>query len=238
MKRKIIHIERDKCNGCGLCIDACHEGALKLIDGKAELVSDSYCDGLGDCLPQCPTGAISIIEREAAEFDEEAVNAHLTARAANTVSKGFRGYSGTLLQAFAREKSEASPVEKAHTGKSELRQWPIQLQLVPVNAPYFTNAHLLVAADCTAIAYGSIHQDFMRNRVTLIGCPKLDEVDYASKLTEILTQNEIASVTVLKMEVPCCGGLSDAVKTALQNSGKMISWTVITVSLDGSILEH
>lgn len=231
MKRNIIKIDEEKCNGCGLCINACHEGALQLIDGKAKLVSESYCDGLGDCLPECPTGAISIEEREAEAFDEEAVKKHLESIA--TLACGCPGTQAKLL-----EKNNSSPVENSAKIASQLRQWPCQIKLVPTNAPYLNNAHLLIAADCTAYAYANIHQEFMRNKITLIGCPKLDDVDYSEKLTTILKQNEIKSLIVIRMEVPCCGGMVQAVKKALSNSGKIIPWNIITISTDGKILEN
>ena len=227
--RKIIKIDEEKCNGCGLCVDACQEGAIVLVGDKARLVRDDYCDGLGNCLPACPTNAISFEVREAAEFDEEAVKEHM-AKNAGPVS----GCPGCQVQSI--EKKESVSVA-SNSSTSELRQWPVQIKLVPVNAPYFKNARLLVAADCTAFAYGDFHQKFMRNHVTLIGCPKLDMVNYSEKLTEILKYNDIKSVTVTRMEVPCCGGIEAAVKTALQNSGKMIPWQVVTISTEGEILE-
>lgn len=193
MIRKIIEIQEEKCNGCGLCASACHEGAIGMVDGKARLLREDYCDGLGDCLPQCPTGAITFVEREAAPYDE--------------------------------------------AGISRLRQWPCQIKLVPVNAPYFHKAKLLIAADCTAYAYADFHRDFMKGKITLIGCPKLDGADYSEKLTEIIKNNDIRSVTVLRMEVPCCGGLEMAVKKALQNSGKFLPWQVVTISTEGQILD-
>jgi ferredoxin len=230
MIRKIVKIDREKCNGCGLCIDACHEGALQLVDGKAELVSESYCDGLGDCLPECPTGAISIEEREAQPFDEEAVKKNMEkAKSQNTLACGC---PGTRVQAMTRGSSMPSQAPPQTHMESQLRQWPCQIKLVPANAPYLNNAHLLVAADCTAYAYANIHQDFMRNKITLIGCPKLDNADYSDKLAEILKHNEIKSITVLKMEVPCCNGLAYAVRNALIQSGKMIPWSIVTISLD------
>ena len=203
MLRKIVRIDQDKCNGCGLCIGGCHEGALQLIDGKAKLLAESYCDGLGACLPDCPTGAITIMEREAESYDEAAVQDH------NTLS----------------------------SQQSELRQWPCQLQLVPVNAPYFAQAHLLIAADCAAYACADMHTKFMRNKITLIGCPKLDAINYAEKLAEILKLNEIKSIAVVRMEVPCCGGLVNAVKEAIIKSGKMISWSVAIIGTDGNLRE-
>lgn len=211
MIRKIIQIDEEKCNGCGACASACHEGAIGMVDGKAKLLRDDYCDGLGDCLPACPTGAISFIEREAAAYDEAAVLAAKSMKRRETISK------------------TTTPQE------SQLRQWPVQIKLVPVNAPWFDGAKLLVAADCTAYAYAGFHQDFMKGHVTLIGCPKLDAVDYSIKLTEILRNNDIQSVTVLRMEVPCCGGIENAVKIALQDSGKFIPWNVVTITIEGSI---
>lgn len=198
MIRKIIEINEKKCNGCGACAAACHEGAIGMVDGKAKLLRDDYCDGLGDCLPTCPTGAISFVEREAAAYDEAAV-----------------------LAAKEKEKS------------SQLRQWPVQIKLAPVNAPWFDGANLLVAADCTAYAYANFHEDFIKGHITLVGCPKLDSVDYSIKLTEIIQNNDIRSITVVRMEVPCCGGIEAAVKTALQNSGKFIPWNVVTITTDG-----
>lgn len=193
MIRKIIEIQEEKCNGCGLCASACHEGAIGMVDGKARLLREDYCDGLGDCLPQCPTGAITFVEREAAPYDE--------------------------------------------AGISRLRQWPCQIKLMPVNAPYFHKAKLLIAADCTAYTYADFHRDFMKGKITLIGCPKLDGADYSEKLTEIIKNNDIRSVTILRMEVPCCGGLEMAVKKALQNSGKFLPWQVVTISTEGQILD-
>lgn len=226
MKRKIVKIDAEKCNGCGLCIKACHEGALELVNGKAKLVSESYCDGLGDCLPECPTGAITIEEREAAPFDEEAVKRNMLPC----------GCPGTQVKTL--EKKAASDSHHCCSDReSQLRQWPCQLKLVPVNAPFFEEAHILIAADCTAYAYANIHEDFMKNKVTIIGCPKLDNIDYTEKLTEILKQHEIRSITVLRMEVPCCGGIVQAVKNALIDSKKMIPWNVITIGTDGSIIE-
>jgi ferredoxin len=236
MKRNIVKIDEAKCNGCGLCIDACHEGALQLIDGKAKLVSESYCDGLGDCLPECPTGAITIEEREAEAFDEAAVAKHMESKKASATPNLACGCPGTAARSIIKEKA-AEALTRPVPIESELRQWPCQIKLVPVNAPYFDNAHLLVAADCTAYAYAGIHQDFMRNKITIIGCPKLDQGDYTEKLTEILKRHEIKSVTVLRMEVPCCSGIVYAVKNALVNSGKMIPWNVATISTEGKILD-
>lgn len=230
MKRNIITIDEDKCNGCGLCVDACHEGALALVNGKARLMSESYCDGLGNCLPECPTGAITIEEREAAEFDKEAVDKHMSERHAGG------GCPSARAAAFERKTQPAAPQMREEI-VSELNQWPCQIKLVPVNAPYFDGAKLLVAADCTAYAYANVHRDFMRGKITLIGCPKLDMVDYSEKLTEIIKQNDIKSVEVLRMSVPCCGGIEYAVKQALTGSGKMIPWHVTVIAPNGEIVE-
>ena len=235
MVRNIIEIDEEKCNGCGLCVDACHEGALQLIDGKARLVSESYCDGLGNCLPECPTGAITIVEREAAAFDEEAVEKSMKAK--KEMPKNLAcGCPGTQARELNRTPERTSE-RKEEPQKSELRQWPCQIKLVPVNAPYLHNATLLIAADCTAYAYADIHNKYMKNKITLIGFPKLAEGDYAEKLGAILANNEIKSITVLRMEVPCCGGIVHAVKNALIKSGKMIPWNVITISTNGNILD-
>ncbi len=236
MKRKIIKIDEQKCNGCGLCVNACHEGALQLIDGKAKLISESYCDGLGACLPECPVDAIMIEEREAAAFDEEAVKKHIAAKTAPSPTANLAcGCPGTQARTIERQKSPV--VDPVTVGESQLRQWPCQIKLVAPNAPYFDNAQLLIAADCTAYAYANIHQDFMKNKITIIGCPKLDEIDYAEKLTAILKLHEIKSVTVLRMEVPCCGGIVQAVKNALAASNKLIPWRIVTISTDGNILD-
>ena len=230
MVRKVIQINDEKCNGCGLCAHACHEGAIGMVGGKAKLLRDDYCDGLGDCLPTCPTGAITFVEREAAAYDEAAVRARKPQ--AQALPCGCPGSQ-------SRQIDRVAPAETAVPAVgSQLRQWPVQIKLVPVNAPYFAGAHLLIAADCTAYAYGNFHQDFIRGKITLIGCPKLDEGDYADKLTEIIRQNAVKSVTVVRMEVPCCGGLEHAAVTALQNSGKFLPWQVVTISTDGRILER
>lgn len=229
MIRKIICIDENKCIGCGLCAHACQEGAIGMVDGKARLLREDYCDGLGNCLPACPTNAITFVEREAPAFDEAAVRASQQ-KAAQTAQGGCPGQK--IRQFNTRELAEGAP------GASQLHQWPCQLRLAPVSAPYFAGAELLVAADCTAFAYAAIHRDFMRGRITLIGCPKLDDADYADKLTEILSRNDIRSVTVLRMEVPCCGGLEHAAVTALKNSGKFIPWQVVTFSIDGRILDR
>ena len=230
MLRKIIKIDSEKCNGCSLCAKACHEGAIEMIDGKAVLTREDYCDGLGDCLPACPVNAISFEEREAPAYNEEAV---LKAKALKSSALPC-GCPGTNIKSFKRE---SAPSFKPATIQSQLNQWPCQIKLVPVNAPYFENANLLIAADCTAFAYGNFHQDFIRNHITLIGCPKLDEGDYAEKLTKIISNNNIKSVKVVRMEVPCCGGIENAVKKALIESGKFIPWQVVTITTDGKIFE-
>ncbi len=238
MKRKIIQINEEKCNGCGACAAACHEGAIRMIDGKAKLVRDDYCDGLGDCLPSCPTNAITFVEREAAAYDAAAVEAAKKAAQAKGAPLAC-GCPGTNVKTFARSEGASAPAADAGTGErpSRLGQWPVQIKLVPVNAPYFDGAKLLIAADCTAYAYANLHERFMRGHVTLIGCPKLDAVDYAEKLTQIIRENDIRSVTLVRMEVPCCGGLENALKTALKNSGKFIPWQVEIISTDGRLLD-
>lgn len=239
MIRRIIHIDEDKCNGCGACASACHEGAIGMVDGKAKLLRDDYCDGLGDCLPTCPTGAITFVEREAAAYDENAVQENLRKKNAqdNTpAASSHTGCPGHQLHRFQRTEESVLPPVDHFT--SQLGQWPCQIKLVPVNAPYFDGAKLLIAADCTAFAYANLHQEFMKGKITLIGCPKLDSVDYSEKLTQIIQTNNIQSVTIIRMEVPCCGGLEAAAKTALKNSGKFIPWQVVTVSIDGKILNQ
>lgn len=238
MIRKIIEINKEKCNGCGLCAAACHEGAIGMVNGKAKLLRDDYCDGLGDCLPACPTGAITFIEREALAYDEQAVLENKRKKEESIKEVLPCGCPGTQAKEIHRgcnlEEQDTSPKEAI---TSKLRQWPVQIKLVPTKAPYFEHANLLVAADCTAYAYGNFHNEFIRNKITVIGCPKLDDVDYTEKLTEIIRNNEIKSVTVVRMEVPCCGGIENAVKNALQASGKFIPWQVVTISTDGRILE-
>ena len=294
MVRRVIHIDQEKCNGCGICANACHEGAIGIVDGKAQLLRDDYCDGLGDCLPTCPTGAITFVEREAAAYDEAAVKAHMERRkqeqaatqasdthssavqeaSASTGCPGsrarqivheetpaftgcpgsrarqivhaetpaFTGCPGSRSQQIdhAEEAAEAAQNEAAAPFfmQSQLTNWPVQIKLAPVRAPYFNHARLLIAADCTAYAYANFHQEFLKGKVALIGCPKLDDVDYSEKLTEIIRNNDIQSVTIVRMEVPCCGGLQHAAMTALQNSGKFIPWQVVTISIDGKILDQ
>ncbi len=273
MVRRIVEIDQKKCNGCGLCASACHEGAIGMVDGKATLLKDDYCDGLGDCLPACPTGAISFVEREAAAYDEAAVQVHMAARKAKELLEAnaanprpaFGGCPGSMSRFISRPDNNnegpasnghhscpgSAPASIAHNGTSEsdypantdsapvsaLTNWPVQIKLAPIRAPYFDGAKLLIAADCTAYAYSRFHQDFIRGKVTLIGCPKLDSVDYSEKLTEIIKNNNIKSVTVVRMEVPCCGGIEQAAKNALQASGKFIPWQVTTISIDGRILD-
>ena len=238
MIRKIIEIDEEKCTGCGLCVDACHEGAIELIDGKAKLIRDDYCDGLGDCLPTCPTGAIEIIEREAVAYDEEAVmlkNKQVAQNIEESVNKPLPcGCPGSAVKTIERKRSNN---HLQILMESELRQWPIQIKLVPTKAVWFDGAKLLVAADCTAYAYANFHQDFIKNHVTVVGCPKLDDVDYSDKLTDIIRNNDIKSITVVRMEVPCCGGIENAVKKAMKNSGKFMPWNVVTIATDGSILD-
>ena len=228
MIRRIITIDEDRCNGCGLCAKACHEGAIGMVGGKAKLLREDYCDGLGDCLPACPMNAISFEEREAPAYDAEAVE---KAKKQNACASG--GCPGSAAKALERH-TDAAPVQI----ESQLRQWPVQLKLAPINAPYFNGANLLIAADCTAYAYGNFHQEFIKNRVTLIGCPKLDAIDYAQKLTAIIGNNDIKSVTIVRMEVPCCGGIEFAAKKAIQESGKFLPWRVVTISVDGKIIEE
>ncbi len=240
MLRKIIQIDEEKCNGCGACSAACHEGAIGMVNGKAKLMRDDYCDGLGDCLPACPTGAITFTVREAAAYNEAAV-AENKAKKENEKKECHSngalpcGCPGSNSKRIVREeKAECNNIPAA---QSRLSQWPVQIKLVPVNAPYFDGAKLLIAADCTAYAYAAFHERFIKGHITLVGCPKLDNADYSEKLTEIIKNNDIKSVTVVRMEVPCCGGLEHAAVTALKNSGKFIPWNVVTVSTDGRILD-
>ena len=240
MKRRIIEIDQDKCNGCGACAAACHEGAIAMIGGKARLMRDDYCDGLGDCLPACPTGAITFTEREAAAYDEKAVLANKQKKMRESMKKeGMTlpcGCPGSQAKKIDRAEDSIPDVSQAGS-VSRLSQWPVQIKLVPVRAPYFDGARLLIAADCTAYAYAAFHERFIKGHITLVGCPKLDSVDYSEKLTEIIRNNDIKSVTVVRMEVPCCGGLEHAARTALQKSGKFIPWQVVTISTDGRILD-
>ena len=239
MIRKIIRIDRERCNGCGACAKACHEGAIEIINGKAELVREHFCDGLGDCLPECPTGAISFEEREAPAYDEKAVKAaQEKVFLKNQAASKHTGCPGAKSMQIQRPTAPETSIPAPNPAQmSALRNWPVQIKLAPISAPYFNGAKLLIAADCTAYAYASFHQDFIRNKLTLIGCPKLDQVDYSEKLTAIIQGNDIQSVTIVRMEVPCCGGLEMAAKKALQNSGKFIPWQVVTISIDGKIIE-
>ncbi len=271
MIRRVINIDEDKCNGCGICVNACHEGAIGLVDGKAKLMRDDYCDGLGDCLPTCPTGAITFVEREAVPYDEAAVmenkkrNQQANNNAGNndnnnTVSSNnnidnsghaaahvHSGCPGSMMRSLRNRNANDSVSENdGITGnqvmpcaiQSRLENWPVQIKLAPVNAPYFKNAKLLIAADCTAYAYAGFHDKFIKDKITLIGCPKLDSTDYSDKLSEILRYNDIKSITVVRMEVPCCGGLAHAAMEALKKSEKMIPWNVVTISLDGHIIDE
>lgn len=233
MIRKIINIDENKCNGCGACAEACHEGAIGMINGKAKLLRDDYCDGLGDCLPVCPTGAIAFEEREADEYNEKAVMENKKSKQNNiTENKGCPGHQ---IHTFNRNQTNKFDIKSSDI-TSCLAQWPCQIKLVPVNAPYFDNANLLIAADCTAYAYAGMHSEFMNGKITVIGCPKLDDIDYSEKLTEIIKNNNIKSVTIVRMEVPCCGGLEMTVKCSIQKSGKSIPCDVVTITIDGKIL--
>lgn len=257
MIRKIVHINEEKCNGCGACASACHEGAIKMVDGKARLIRDDYCDGLGDCLPACPTGAISFEEREAAAYDEAAVKKHLEVKkmieSMNQPGAAPAGGGCPGQRAMSLKKSQAADSQNAAQANtsanaaapaqtfpqsqpvSQLAQWPVQIKLVPTKAAYFDGAKLLIAADCSAYAYANFHNEFIKDHITVIGCPKLDAVDYTEKLTEILANNDIRSMTVVRMEVPCCGGLEHAAVNALKASGKFIPWQVVTIGIDGSL---
>ncbi|MGI5891815.1 MAG: ATP-binding protein [Bacillota bacterium] len=237
MIRKIIKIDPEKCNGCGLCVSACHEGAIGLVDGKAQLLREDYCDGLGDCLPACPTNAISFETREAAEYDEKAVQENMNKKARPAVPCACPGSQAKVFEKDA-EATNSQEATKETDRPSQLKQWPVQIKLVNPCAPYLDNAHILIAADCCAYAHGNFHDKYMKNKITLIGCPKLDEGDYADKLTEILNNNEIKSITVARMEVPCCGGIVNAVKEALKNSGKQIPWQIVNIATNGKIVEQ
>ena len=238
MVRKIIHIDEEKCTGCGLCARACHEGAIDIVDGKAKLMRENFCDGFGDCLPSCPAGAITVEEREAPAYDEAAVKRSQEEKKMEEMKHMHHegGCPGSRMMQFSHDEAQSAP---AFAGRSvsRLAQWPCQIKLVPTQAPFFDGAKLLIAADCTAYAYANMHEEFMRGRVTVIGCPKLDAVDYTEKLTEIIKNNDIKSVTIVRMEVPCCGGLQRAAENALKNSGKFIPWQVVTISRDGRILD-
>lgn len=246
MVRQIIHIDENKCNGCGLCAEACHENAIAMVDGKAKLIRDDYCDGMGDCLPKCPAGAISFEEREAAEYDRAAVEANMKKKKMEEMQKIMQaggmqlhpagGCPGSRIREMKRDNEKTSSVAPISV-ISQLTNWPVQIKLTPIKAPYFEGAKLLIAADCTSFAYANFHQEFIRGKVTLIGCPKLDAVDYSEKLTEIIRNNDIKNVTIVRMEVPCCGGLAAAAQKALQDSGKFIPWQIVTISIDGMILD-
>ncbi len=236
MKRKIIQIDENKCNGCGACANACQQGAIGMVNGKAKLVRDDYCDGLGRCLPNCPTGAISFTESESPAYDKGEAHAKNNKKMEKESTNLPCGCPGSQSRSLEREQENVCDTPKQDM-KSHLRQWPVQIKLVPVNAPYFDGAKLLIAADCSAYAYANFHQEFIKNHITIIGCPKLDSGEYSEKLTEIIKNNDIKSVTIVRMEVPCCGGLENAAKTALQNSGKFIPWQVVTISTDGKILD-
>ena len=239
MVRQIVKIDSELCNGCGECVDSCHEGAIVMIDGKAVLIRDDYCDGLGNCLPTCPVGAITIEEREAALFDREAAMAAVaSAKAAENLACRCPGSNSRTLSRPVSSGHGEKAASTSSTSVSELRQWPVQIKLVPVNAPYFKGTHLLIAADCAAYAYADFHSAFMKNKITIVGCPKLDDGDYSEKLTEIIARNDIKSVTVVRMEVPCCGGIEHATVKALKDSGKFLPWQVVTLTTDGKVLQN
>ncbi len=232
MVRKMIRIDAEKCNGCGACAHACHEGAIAIVNGKAKLIRDDYCDGMGDCLPECTAGAITFEEREAAAYDENAAAENKKKmQAGGHFHHHHGGCPGSRM-------CELTTVQNNADDSFRLRNWPVQIKLAPIKAPYFDGAELLIAADCTAYAYASFHREFMDGRITLIGCPKLDAVDYSEKLTNIMQQNDIRSLCVIRMEVPCCGGIEMAVRNAVQNSGKLIPQQVVTISIDGKIVDR
>ena len=247
MIRKIVKIDEEKCTGCGLCASACHENAIVMENGKAHLLRDDFCDGFGDCLPACPAGAITIEERESAEYNPAAVEMRkqILAQQASGVHMAHPhagGCPGSAMHTFNRTQNPAHTSESENetaektTARSELMQWPVQIKLLPVQAPFYENANLLIAADCTAYAYAAFHRDFIKNHITLVGCPKLDEGDYTEKLTAIISQNNIKSLTIVRMEVPCCGGLERAAIEALKSSGKFLPWRVVVISRDGEII--
>lgn len=243
MIRKIVSIDEKKCTGCGLCANACHENAIVMVDGKARLVKDDFCDGFGDCLPACPAGAITITEREAAPYDEKAVEERKK-MLEGKVHAHEGGCPGSRLRMMnqneeqKRRTGECENLNATFAPKSQLTTWPVQIKLLPATAPFFDGANLLIAADCTAYAYANFHQEFIRGKVCLIGCPKLDQIDYTEKLTQIIQNNNIKSVTIVRMEVPCCGGLQYAAEEAIKASGKFLPWRVVTISIDGKILEE
>ncbi len=241
MIRKIIHIDEEKCNGCGLCASACHEGAIDIVDGKAKLVRENFCDGFGDCLPNCPTGAISFEEREAPAYDEAAVKDAQKKKAVEKLMREVQAEGGCpgsrVMELHKEAASEQGTAPASVRPASRLNQWPCQIKLLPTQAPFFDGAKLLIAADCTAYAYADMHEGFMKGKITVIGCPKLDAVDYSEKLTAIIRDNDVKSVTIVRMDVPCCGGLQRAAETALRNSGKFIPWQVVMISRDGRILD-
>ena len=239
MVRQIIHIDEEKCNGCGLCATACHEGTIDIVNGKARLTREHFCDGFGDCLPNCPTGAITFEQREAPEYDAQAVKKAQEEKKMEEHKHAhpMGGCPGSRMMQFNRQEPEGGAAVYGAKPVSRLAQWPVQIKLLPTRAPFYDGAKLLIAADCTAYAYANFHEDFMHGKVTLIGCPKLDDIDYTDKLTEIIRDNDIKSVTILRMEVPCCGGLQMAAQQALQNSGKFIPWQVVTITRDGRVLD-
>lgn len=247
MKRKIVSIDETKCNGCGICAEACHEGAIEIINGKAKLISDEYCDGFGDCLPTCPTNAIIITEREAADYDEDKVKERMEklSRKNNSGNQGFT-CPGSAARLLKREDNTAYKVSNGEINndvkeinKSELRQWPVQIKLVGTKAPYFSDADILIAADCTAYAYANFHKDFIKGRITMIGCPKLDDVNfYKEKIAEILKCNNIRSIKVVRMSVPCCGGIVNAVKSAMLQANIIVPYSEVIINPNGDIVEN
>ncbi|MGI6731750.1 MAG: 4Fe-4S binding protein [Anaerovoracaceae bacterium] len=242
MIRRIIQIDQEKCIGCEACVNACQEGAIGMVDGKAQLLREDHCDGLGNCLPNCPVDAISFIEKDMAGSGKESPEdkKEQPQKAQAKIPDLPCGCPGTQSRSLKREVKAPTPAAPAQNAvlESQLQQWPVQIKLVPINAPYFDGANLLIAADCTAYAYADFHNEFIKNRIAIIGCPKLDEGDYSEKLTAILKNNNIKSVTVVRMEVPCCGGIQQATINALKNCDKMIPWQVVTISTDGRILEQ